>query len=102
LITPPPPSPLFPYTTLFRSHVRFADAAAGRPHQVELAPQRPPHLLVGKRDGFRAADAPGVERAARGEPLVAGVHAAGADVLTREDRKSTRLNSSHDQISYAV
>src|SRR5438874_3873052 len=73
MIRRPPTSSLFPYTTLFRSgQVRGSDA-----------------LL----------DAGGVD--AVGEQLVAGAHNPG-DVHVHRDRKSTRLNSSHVEISYAV
>src|SRR3982750_1192726 len=58
----PPRSPLFPYTTLFRSA-----SAAWRPAPAS----RRPSATSGRR-------------------------------VRRRDRKSTRLNSSHDQISYAV
>src|SRR5205085_12685226 len=99
---PPPTSPLFPYTTLFRS-----DVVAVR--------------VVGDRAGRRAAeDRPAVEarvaeldeRGAdrvhlRGQRRVGrGVVAAGVEPaqdqgpgLLQGDRKSTRLNSSHSQIS---
>src|SRR5690349_23406134 len=72
MIRRPPRSTLFPYTTLFRSH-----AAGG------AAPVR-----LGRRLG-------GPHRRRR-----SGVR--GADRLVGEDRKSTRLNSSHVEISYAV
>src|SRR5690606_41604022 len=90
-----------PYTTLFRS-VRAAFARAVREHRpdVVLATWAYP-------DGWAAV------RLARahGLPVVVLVH--GSDVRrmdefparaagTREDRKSTRLNSSHVKISYAV
>src|SRR3712207_7042728 len=90
MIRRPPRSTLFPYTTLFRSR------AHRRP------PARPGHhgrvLLVhgGDRAHLRGlARGVGVDRGgARG---VGG----GAGVLL-PDRKSTRLNSSHANISYAV
>src|SRR2546430_11606652 len=73
MIRRPPRSTLFPYTTLFRSHRPHRRGARGR------LPQ--PHLpAAGRR---RRA-----HRAVVGGP--------------RRDRKSTRLNSSHSQISYAV
>src|SRR2546422_2727384 len=82
MIRRPPRSTLFPYTTLFRSHDRRGGAGvlpAPTPHQGQAA------------DALR-----------RG----AGVHQArpvGHDALRRRrDRKSTRLNSSHGYISYAV
>src|SRR2546430_13584487 len=82
MIRRPPRSTLFPYTTLFRS------AARGR------GPGRQP-------DAVAAVGARGARprlRSARVRPLHA---AAGADA-DDGDRKSTRLNSSHSQISYAV
>src|SRR3712207_8770525 len=79
MIRRPPRSTLFPYTTLFRSH----DAAQG------VQPRAAPGELRGVRlPPLRRR--PGADRrAAEGRP-----HG--------EDRKSTRLNSSHANISYAV
>src|SRR2546421_7916510 len=75
MIRRPPRSTLFPYTTLFRSH--YLTGAAPAVQRMAAA--------VGFRDRFDP------KRRQFAHP--AGV------VL---DRKSTRLNSSHDQISYAV
>src|SRR3712207_7911742 len=91
MIRRPPRSPLFPYTTLFRSQ----RVAGGRP---EL------HADV------QVADAAGVNARqsapAQVEELAAlrpRRHLEGDRALGRErDRKSTRLNSSHANISYAV
>src|SRR3712207_7388973 len=80
MIRRPPRSTLFPYTTLFRSRGRRA------------ADLRPP------RDGRDPVGAAG-QRVAVG-PLAQGRRAA--DLDARRDRKSTRLNSSHANISYAV
>src|SRR5256885_10778859 len=99
MIRRPPRSTLFPYTTLFRSDLPFG-VAGGR----DRAEAR--HGLVGLRlahdealDARRAAhehdEQPGGERVER--PRVAG-----APAPERADRKSTRLNSSHLVISYAV
>src|SRR3712207_6907649 len=78
MIRRPPRSTLFPYTTLFRS--------------------------LGARD--RHAEAARLEGGGRVEPLVLGQQAGHADpraeARQRQDRKSTRLNSSHANISYAV
>src|SRR5438067_3272127 len=73
MIRPPPRSTLFPYTTLFRS--RGCAAGAGGLHQA------------GQHRG----------RQRRRRAVLPGSDAA--DGL---DRKSTRLNSSHVSISYAV
>src|SRR5690606_41339814 len=93
ITTPPPPtSTLFPYTTLFRSHPhRHEPAGEAQPPTAAIAPDR-----VG--DG-RAPDPLHVdldlEHVARGE--------RGDEVdVEMQDRKSTRLNSSHVKISYAV
>src|SRR2546421_5061543 len=69
MIRRPPRSTLFPYTTLFRSHLE----------QEQL-----------DREDHR-----GDRRAEHGRH-------SGRGPRRQEDRKSTRLNSSHDQISYAV
>src|SRR5256885_11162472 len=79
MIRRPPRSTLFPYTTLFRSHRRRQRGnAAGdfAPEPVGLAECR-----------------------AFGQGRAHGRHAQGARLA---DRKSTRLNSSHLVISYAV
>src|SRR5205085_4389535 len=79
MIRRPPRSTLFPYTTLFRSHA--ADEARPVAEDGEAAPDARAELVD-------AAPHP-EEREERRE----------GDEL---DRKSTRLNSSHSQISYAV
>src|SRR5690349_23792878 len=73
MIRPPPRSTLFPYTTLFRSRP---------PRQQPAVPGGRPHVRR------RPAGAAGVRQAGDGRAAV--------------DRKSTRLNSSHVEISYAV
>src|SRR5438034_1526578 len=78
MMRPPPRSTLFPYTTLFRS---LRPPAFG--HEVEVNQVQGRLLAVGG-----AVIAGAVERS---EPPTA-----------RRDRKSTRLNSSHTVISYAV
>src|SRR3712207_7559964 len=89
MIRRPPRSTLFPYTTLFRS-VRHAE---GR--EAVEAPADPDDAAV-------AVSAPAL---AREQMQVARAVPAGEDVLVAvavPDRKSTRLNSSHANISYAV
>src|SRR5438034_10469010 len=71
---PPPRSTLFPYTTLFRSADPRAPGGVGRQHRKRLT--------MAVRDDAEAI-APELVR-------------------LRRDRKSTRLNSSHTVISYAV
>src|SRR2546430_6240833 len=73
MIRRPPRSTLFPYTTLFRSRTRHGAYTCSKRHGQGRGPlARPP-----RRKGARRRARPG-------------------------DRKSTRLNSSHSQISYAV
>src|SRR3712207_7987827 len=87
MIRRPPRSTLFPYTTLFRSEpdpvAQLAIyAAAMRAIQTRLAP-----LFLALRD------------ASSTEP---DAKAVWQEISDRRDRKSTRLNSSHANISYAV
>src|SRR2546430_6256260 len=72
MIRRPPRSTLFPYTTLFRSIVAVATVGGAA---AELRERRVPRL--------------GAEHAQERRRV-------------KRDRKSTRLNSSHSQISYAV
>src|SRR2546430_7905070 len=87
MIRRPPRSTLFPYTTLFR----FFFLMIRRPPRSTLFPYttlfRSPGPVRGRRGGRT------VQRAVR---------AAAGGVAPAQDRKSTRLNSSHSQISYAV
>src|SRR3712207_7808525 len=102
MIRRPPRSTLFPYTTLFRS--------------------REGEVRVGRRVGHAELDALGLGAVARDRDAAAGrAVAGGVDEVDRrlvpghqpvvavhggvgegQDRKSTRLNSSHANISYAV
>src|SRR3712207_6922461 len=89
MIRRPPRSTLFPYTTLFRSPLDRDEDVLGRIVVTAAAPQ------AGRR--------PSVDDGAVGHRQVAEARLRGA-VLTEpgRDRKSTRLNSSHANISYAV
>src|SRR5260221_10618587 len=80
MIRRPPRSTLFPYTTLFRSVV----GDVPRPHVVEHA-RDPRRIFQHHRPFGEVEEARGID----------GLGVAG-------DRKSTRLNSSHTVISYAV
>src|SRR5260221_7271473 len=82
MIRRPPRSTLFPYTTLFRS------VPGGRLRVRQPAAD----LLCTERDGHHFCH----QRAVRHQPCVRDVF------VLRLDRKSTRLNSSHTVISYAV
>src|SRR5207248_7815155 len=98
----PPRSTLFPYTTLFRSQDL---------RQEQLRESLPAEILsdLNVEDaGRREAPAPAVpfefphDRAGRDEPAGELVHHPELDRVERapQDRKSTRLNSSHRTISY--
>src|SRR3712207_8423387 len=89
MIRRPPRSTLFPYTTLFRS----AHARVGQPQRLRARVRRG----RGRRGGahLRVAAVPRLRRPGRGRDVVRRVPEGG-------DRKSTRLNSSHANISYAV
>src|SRR3712207_7038133 len=88
MIRRPPRSTLFPYTTLFRS-VPVAEVPAVDDVGHELA--------IADVVGLDVIDCPGEK--AHQRPAVA-VHRPERESLV--DRKSTRLNSSHANISYAV
>src|SRR5688572_32447821 len=77
MIRRPPRSTLFPYTTLFRSSTPATKSSGG----FVRWQSGPLHRVCSRRSGRSA----GCSRCRR-----------------QEDRKSTRLNSSHSQISYAV
>src|SRR5258708_28767726 len=82
MIRRPPRSTLFPYTTLFRSTLA---------HELSHAAER----LIAGRPTARLVT----------EPVIRELSAQLAQLcrqLPDEDRKSTRLNSSHQIISYAV
>src|SRR5437868_8842883 len=77
-LLPPPRSPLFPYTTLFRSSARRLWAC------TRTTPFQAVSSLPSTRTSVRSSRASAFARE------------------DRTDRKSTRLNSSHVSISYAV
>src|SRR5699024_12576518 len=91
----PPASTLFPYTTLFRSlrPARLHDSDVPHPAAGPCARQHGARAQGADRDGEAAAH--GVSGLRLGDARRPGVG------LIR-DRKSTRLNSSHVSISYAV
>src|SRR3712207_7929753 len=83
MIRRPPRSTLFPYTTLFRSEFYGSLISMDDPRHAKI------RRIVSKVFTPRML-----------EQLVGSVQEIVVDVL--EDRKSTRLNSSHANISYAV
>src|SRR2546426_3961211 len=88
MIRRPPRSTLFPYTTLFRSDLPVDPGVRVLRREHERA--RPLHRAAARPDG-------GDREENAGGPACASRRA-----LPRVDRKSTRLNSSHLVISYAV
>src|SRR3712207_8077933 len=91
MIRRPPRSTLFPYTTLFRAREHRLRAMIG-----QLSAQLPPGLREDPR--VAAVLAEGRARAATVFHLAYRAPAGEAGI---QDRKSTRLNSSHAHISYA-
>src|SRR2546430_10802142 len=77
MIRRPPRSTLFPYTTLFRSQQHLPLPCLGVNERVSVNP------------GYQSVERPSLKQ-------------PGDDCVLILDRKSTRLNSSHSQISYAV
>src|SRR5690242_20895853 len=90
MIRRPPRSTLFPYTTLFRSLESTVGASLNRVVDAAVQRRRLPALALDEAATTLYADRTAVGE--RIEQLQAVV----------EDRKSTRLNSSHMSISYAV
>src|SRR3712207_6970071 len=86
MIRRPPRSTLFPYTTLFRSHV------------VMMEPWQKQWILnlMGSCNGNRLLAAKRMSEISKKEIRECWI------LLDEVDRKSTRLNSSHANISYAV
>src|SRR5256885_3901271 len=91
MIRRPPRSTLFPYTTLFRSLVQTPHGYAVREKQR--------HNQSFPTDQMKATlyEALGIQPSSSDEEVRAALRR-----LIRKDRKSTRLNSSHLVISYAV
>src|SRR5690606_41367663 len=90
-------SPLFPYTTLFRSSGSTRAMGAGGFDVVAGRGDAPGQLLVLLRKWQQRAPQPVADALALQQRL--DRHRVG---LHAQDRKSTRLNSSHVKISYAV
>src|SRR5258708_24612539 len=80
MIRRPPRSTLFPYTTLFRSEIRAANQKLAALRSEECTPS---YLMIS-------------------EMVPAPRSSSKREYILPKDRKSTRLNSSHQIISYAV
>src|SRR5690606_39349428 len=96
LLYPPSPRPplstLFPYTTLFRSN-----PPPSSHQQPDEAQRREQDHGAENRHAAVAADHAGIE-----EGIGIPIDQRAANQRNSQDRKSTRLNSSHVKISYAV
>src|SRR3712207_9297926 len=95
MIRRPPRSTLFPYTTLFRSRVLgHADVGEDAVELVEAAAHR---LLerIALRHALGQVDGDDLGVAVGLKAVAGALEAAAPLVIVRQDRKSTRLNSSH-------
>src|SRR3712207_8340211 len=100
MIRRPPRSTLFPYTTLFRSSIVFEYRIRCPRHDVtytDVFEGTPPAYASNGRE-FSLVD----ESIGSGDERIVGVQVALTGRRVTRDRKSTRLNSSHANISYAV
>src|SRR3712207_7582487 len=89
MIRRPPRSTLFPYTTLFRSGGRLQEIRQTWKRETESDPNPPDETHVWARFDF-------------GAPLTLGQNGSLFTAGLTVDRKSTRLNSSHANLSYGV
>src|SRR5689334_24550630 len=94
MVRAPPRSTLFPYTTLFRSEPAVGVSHQQRGKRQRIGNDKQPHAELLGTDGVRRSAALPNRFHRGGSP-----YAVGSKKL---DRKSTRLNSSHSSISYAV
>src|SRR5205807_10661444 len=97
----PPTSTLVPYTTLFRSEIekmRWRQKPSANSTKEQPRPT-PPTPSAEVRSSKRRPK--GKRKKKKEKPLLSHLHKP-AEMTLEEDRKSTRLNSSHLVISYAV
>src|SRR3712207_8103141 len=88
MIRRPPRSTLFPYTTLFRSCVLFARKKDGLDYEALDGQPSNLFFMIAAEEGANNTHIETLANLSR--------------LLLKPDRKSTRLNSSHANISYAV
>src|SRR5256885_6844573 len=98
MIRRPPRSTLFPYTTLFRSRGR-GSAVLAATGQQRHGRQRGKQNNQQQAARHKARENPSKDKS---KPAGALALAGACDYIQSRDRKSTRLNSSHLVISYAV
>src|SRR5258707_4315930 len=99
MIRRPPRSTLFPYTTLFRSNLKSPPASENGLQQVAGTGNASPQTSIEKL--FKDDDDP-FQGKPKNDDAGSKNPSASVVVLWLPDRKSTRLNSSHANISYAV
>src|SRR3712207_8603225 len=95
MIRRPPRSTLFPYTTLFRSLAHDAST------KLHLGYTKIGEVHIGRRV-FLGAGAVVLPDVRIGDEAIVGTGSVVRKDVPSGDRKSTRLNSSHANISYAV
>src|SRR5690606_41164772 len=101
-LTSPLPTPtLFPYTTLFRSQTQYPSLEHVKTIIGIFGDEMPMHIEMTKFDGRVVFSGLPIVRYSGEERLeeIIEIHEAHGCAV---DRKSTRLNSSHVKISYAV
>src|SRR2546430_8454035 len=101
MIRRPPRSTLFPYTTLFRSVLNFSEAARLTAAAIQKGDQPRQNLKPLPATAARQISVP-LPRLTPGSYSVSWRVVSADGHVMSGDRKSTRLNSSHSQISYAV
>src|SRR5256886_13192307 len=95
MIRRPPRSTLFPYTTLFRSHPEIVTRG--------LMSDNGQELIVGARLVImKTVEESNAEEKSDWGVIKEKIRVDLKRYINKQDRKSTRLNSSHSQISYAV
>src|SRR2546429_9969183 len=102
MIRRPPRSTLFPYTTLFRSTgpARVFDSEEACLEAILKGRMQHGDVIVIRYEGPKGG--PGMREMLSPTSALIGAGLGDSVGLVTEDRKSTRLNSSHGYISYAV
>src|SRR5207249_10548220 len=98
LIRPPPRSTLFPYTTLFRSTTYLTH----NPETAKIAQCDHSRAVGNESNGQTLTAKPSPKHGTALSMMIPTVSPCAWSTMGQVDRKSTRLNSSHVSISYAV